>query len=284
MVDLDIRPAQLSDYTKLSAFLNYHSHIHRHLDWKSPLDWLGYQPFLLAENGGEIEAVFASPPDPPQVAWIRIFAASNRVSSQRAWELLSQQAISLLQKEDQKPHLVALALHDWFEEILINNHFISLQKIIVLEWAGKLPTEIPLSTEISIRKMVKEDLPVVRNLDNIAFEPLWNNSIESLTLAFDQSSSSEVAMKDNHIIGYQISTAIPFNGHLARLAVDPAYQGQNIGYNLVYNMLLEYKKLGIWRVTVNTQDNNLASLSLYDKIGFRKTGEVFPVYEYPEIQ
>jgi hypothetical protein len=33
------------------------------------------------------------------------------------------------------------------------------------------------------------------------------------------------------------------------------------------------------RLTVNTQDNNLPSLGLYQKMAFQLTGETFPVYQ-----
>jgi ribosomal protein S18 acetylase RimI-like enzyme len=35
---------------------------------------------------------------------------------------------------------------------------------------------------------------------------------------------------------------------------------------------------GGWHLTVNTQADNAASLALYHKLGFRRTGEQFPVY------
>jgi RimJ/RimL family protein N-acetyltransferase len=34
------------------------------------------------------------------------------------------------------------------------------------------------------------------------------------------------------------------------------------------------------RITVNTQSNNTASLALYEKIGFHRAGEQYPVYIY----
>jgi len=37
---------------------------------------------------------------------------------------------------------------------------------------------------------------------------------------------------------------------------------------------------GVTRLTVNTQSDNLASLALYEKMGFTVTGEKFPVYCY----
>jgi ribosomal protein S18 acetylase RimI-like enzyme len=37
----------------------------------------------------------------------------------------------------------------------------------------------------------------------------------------------------------------------------------------------------MYRLTVNTQSDNAASLALYRKTGFHETGERYPVYQLP---
>ena len=37
---------------------------------------------------------------------------------------------------------------------------------------------------------------------------------------------------------------------------------------------------GIYKLSVNTQSDNAASLSLYQKMGFVRTGEQYPVYVF----
>jgi ribosomal-protein-alanine N-acetyltransferase len=78
-----------------------------------------------------------------------------------------------------------------------------------------------------------------------------------------------------------MSTGSPFGGHLARLAVHPEFQGRGIGHALLHDLLVRFQERGAMRVTVNTQDNNHASLRLYRKAHFHLTGESYPVYEYP---
>jgi len=88
-----------------------------------------------------------------------------------------------------------------------------------------------------------------------------------------------VAEDDGQLLGYQISTATTMGGHLARLAVHPAAQGGGIGYALVHDMLSQFTRRGARQVTVNTQQDNLVSLALYQKAGFKRTGEEYPVYQ-----
>jgi ribosomal protein S18 acetylase RimI-like enzyme len=278
----EIRPARPEDHAILVRFLNHEADVHRHLDWRTPLEWLGSQPFLLATHERQIQAVLACPPDPPGVAWVRLFASHGHLEPDQYFSMLLEAAQADLAQREPPSRIVAIGLQPWFQRILEANAFDNLQDIVVLEWSGTLPPEQPTLTPIRIRPMTLTDLPVVTAVDQAAFEPVWANSLETLTLAFQQSAWSSVAETDEAIVGYQISTSIPLSGHLARLAVDPNLQHGRIAYALVREMLQHFKQHGAWRVTVNTQDNNLASLALYEKIGFRRTGETFPVYFQPE--
>jgi ribosomal-protein-alanine N-acetyltransferase len=120
----------------------------------------------------------------------------------------------------------------------------------------------------------------VEQVDNTAFDPLWRNSLSALRRAFAQAALATVAVIADEIVGYQISTANPLGGHLARLAVLPELHGRGIGQGLVTDMIQKLSQRGIRTISVNTQNDNHISLTLYKKIGFNETGEIFPVYEY----
>lgn len=277
---LTLHSAQVEDYRRLVKFLHYEPYLHRHLDWRAPLEWLGSQPFLLAEQEGSLTGVFACPPDPPEQPWIRLFA-SNRSGLTRTWRTLLDAALEKLQEMGDR-RLAAIVLQDWFEPLLIDAGFISPQRIVVLEWDGNTPKSRPLPANIQLRRMQSADLPAVQTLDAAAFTPLWRNSLTALTLAFEQSAHATVAeLSTGELIGYQISTGAPLSGHLARLAVHPTQQRQNIAWALVTDMFKELKNRGVWRITVNTQNDNFASLALYNSLGFDLTGEEFLVYVTP---
>jgi ribosomal protein S18 acetylase RimI-like enzyme len=125
-----------------------------------------------------------------------------------------------------------------------------------------------------------DELSVVEEIDMLAFDPVWRHSRDSLGLAFRQAAIATVAEHSGEIVGYQISTSTPIGGHLARLAVMPDWQGHGIGYALLNDMLSQFERRGAQSITVNTQQDNLASLALYEKAGFRRTGEEYPVYEF----
>jgi ribosomal protein S18 acetylase RimI-like enzyme len=128
--------------------------------------------------------------------------------------------------------------------------------------------------------MNEDDLPTVARIDAESFAPLWQNSLTSLQRAYSQAGPATVILFNGSMVGYQISTKNPFGAHLARLAVLPSCQGSGLGYILVQDLLLRTRQMGIQKVTVNTQGDNLTSLSLYQKIGFIPTGERYPVLVY----
>ena len=125
------------------------------------------------------------------------------------------------------------------------------------------------------------DLPSIERLDTVAFAPLWHNSLTSLEIAFRQAVVASVAELDGTLVAYQISTGTQMGGHLARLATHPRYQRRGIASVLLGDTLIQFYRRGALRVTVNTQQDNLSSIALYEKAGFKRTGESYPVYQYP---
>jgi [ribosomal protein S18]-alanine N-acetyltransferase len=277
--DMIVRPAEKSDSSILSALLNREYYIHRHLDWRPALQWLGTQPYWLIQQNHQAVAALACPPDPPHVAWIRLFAASATLTPSRAWRILFEKAQEDLANTPNRM-VAAVALQHWFSDLLVQNGFAKYQDIVVLSWDNQLPNPRSLPAGLTLRNMLPADLPQVAEIDQSAFEPLWQNSLNDVSLAFKQAGYATVVEKNGCILGFQISTSTPLATHLARLAVRPDAQRQNIAYVLVYNLFSYFRRLGSWQLTVNTQDSNTASLALYQSMGFELTGESFPVYRY----
>ena len=93
---IQTRPATPSDRNVIATLARFERHVHAHLDWKPVEDWLGAQPFLLAEQGRRVVGALACPPDPPDTAWVRLLAVSDSVSTEAVWRMLWEQARSQL--------------------------------------------------------------------------------------------------------------------------------------------------------------------------------------------
>jgi len=277
-----IRQAEAKDTLALSHFLSYAPYIHRHLDWQSPLDWLSDQPegFWLLERENEILSVLAMPVDPLNTAWVHLFATTNLLSPSEAWQTLFPAAFQSL-REQFRPDIVSLALHSWFIRVLKENGFRHHQDIVVLSWRNRPLPPFEPDDRLTIRAMLPEDIHAVWQVDAAAFDSIWRTSESSFALAYKQGAYKTVAEWNGQIVGYSLSTASPYSAHLARLAVLPGFQGRRIGLSLVLDLLAFAKKNDLWQFTVNTQQDNLHSLHLYQKTGFELTGESFPVFLYP---
>ncbi|MBN2503647.1 MAG: GNAT family N-acetyltransferase [Anaerolineales bacterium] len=274
-----VRPAITKDRSQLASLLHFETYVHRHLDWRPPLDWLGYEPYVVMERGGRITAALACPPDPPSVAWVRMFVSSAMMPPEKGWEMLWHAARHLLAEQEVKS-VAAIPLQKWFRELLETSGFEHVHNVVLLVW-DRDHEEHPKPTEFAhIRRMQRVDLDAVATVDAASFGPIWRNSRELLELAFKQALVATVAEIEDRIIGYQISTPSPIGAHLARLAVHPDVQGQGIGYALARDLIEYCKHTRNCQVSVNTQHNNAKSLALYNKAGFSRTGEKFPVFEY----
>jgi ribosomal protein S18 acetylase RimI-like enzyme len=128
--------------------------------------------------------------------------------------------------------------------------------------------------------MTESDLPDVERTDKASFHPLWQNPLETLERAYKQSMFATVAENENGIVGYQLTTGSGQRAHLARLAVHPEAQGHGVGRALLIDLFSKLMRNGFTRLSVNTQSDNNVSLSLYQKMGFVRTGEQYPVYTF----
>lgn len=277
---VQVRRVVEQDYDRLANLTYYGANIHRHLDWHSPLEWVGAPNYWLLEEGGVATAALACPDDPPQIAWIRFFGHHPSVSAPQAWSSLWETACREMQQAGQRTQVTAIVVKQWFQSLLVSSGFELRQHIVMLELHQENDGFFPAPPHIRIRPMRDADLPVVVQVDLAAFGQFWHNTKHTLQKARLQCASATVAEDDSGVIGYQLSMKNPLGAHLARLAVKPEAQGRGIGKALV-SQLIDSLGVGQWsRLSVNTQADNTASLSLYKKIGFVLTGEHFPVFVY----
>jgi len=283
-----LRPASPQDEEDLVLFTHAAKFTHRHLDWRSSVEWLAYPPFWLMLDDlypNRILAALACPPDPqdlqpsalpPTHTWLRLFGALSEDLLESSFKQLLEKACAELPRG---MTLGVVALHEWVNQLMKANRFEVTQQIVLLEWNGLLPVPHPPAPGVRIRRMELEDIEQVHEIDNLAFEPLWRNSRDEVMRSTVQSSYSTVAELDGRIIGYQISTGEFFAAHLARLAVHPEYMRHSVGYTLVDDLMKYFiHQMQVDRLTVNTQNDNYASQALYKRMCFDLTGQSFPVY------
>jgi ribosomal-protein-alanine N-acetyltransferase len=280
-LSLRVRRAVEQDRDQISNLIFYESNNHRHLDWYSPLEWIGSPNYWVREEDGHITAALACPEDPPHVAWIRFFGYHQALSMPQVWTSLWETAYSEIASANAQTHVAAIVVKQWFQSLLLSSGFELKQNIVLLELkSGNLPS-FSAPHGIRIRPMQDADMPAVAQVDLAAFGHFWHNTENSLQRARLQCASAMVAEDDSGVIGYQLSTKNPLGAHLARLGVQPEAQGKGVGSALVSHLVQSFGVSQLGRLSVNTQADNSVSLSLYKKLGFVLTGEHFPVLVYP---
>lgn len=282
MINTLVRPADTRDHQQLSNLIFFESRLHRHLDWRSPLEWLGAPFYWALEEDGQITAALACPTERDQIAWVRLFVYTGRWSAESAWNLIWAAARQEIAQAG-GARVAAIAIQPWFQDVLAGSDFENRQQIVMLEWRYQpsFASTGPRGPDgIRIRRMTEADLPDVEQTDAASFEPLWQNPLETIRKAFGQALYATVAENEHGILGYQLSTGGGQRAHLARLAVHPAVQGQGAGRALLSDLFRYITYAGISRLSVNTQSDNQASLNLYQRMGFVRTGEEYPVFSF----
>ena len=279
MINTLVRPAHVNDHQQLSNLIFFETRLHRHLDWRTPLEWLGAPFYWALEEGRQITAALACPTEVMGIAWVRLFVYAGRWSAENAWNILWDTAQHEIARAG-GAKVAAIAIQPWFQTVLAASGFKNRQNIVMLEWQYQ-PWASHEAEGIRIRKMEEADLPEVERADAAAFPPLWQNPLETLRRGYAQALSATVAENEHGmIVGYQISTGGRLRAHLARLAVHPSVQGRGVGRALLGDLFTRLYQFGIPKLSVNTQSDNETSLSRYKKMGFLRTGEQNPVYTF----
>ena len=274
-----IRPALAQDHQEIANLIFFERHVHRHLDWRHPTDWIGSPFYWVLEKNSRIVAVLACPQDKKDVTWLRLFAHVERIPTLEAWQILWENAKNELAEEGDIK-VASISLKGWMKDLLQHSGFVNDEQILMLSWAKEKKPEWSLPKGTMIRTMTEADLSQVAEVDSAAFKPLWQNLSPMLKQAYSQAVVATVALTKEGIIGYQISTHSPFGAHLARLAVHPQMQRQGIASAMIGELLTELLAKKISQLSVNTQSNNEQSIALYTKNGFESTEEEYPLYTF----
>jgi ribosomal-protein-alanine N-acetyltransferase len=275
---MKVRQTSREDRAAVEGLIAHAPWSHVHLDWLDPSNLIDQEPFILASSGDISVGTLGCPPDLPEAAWVRTFATADGYDVEEVWEILWAQGGARL-LELKVEHVAALALEKWFEQLVQKSGFKRTNSVIFYELGLDLGSLAQNKRTHKLRAIRAGDAETILELDRLAFDPIWQLSRESLAVAIIQASSASLIEDKGEIIGYQITTSSPFGAHLARLAVLPSHQRKGLGRALVNDAVKSVQDIGLGLLSVNTQENNHSSRKLYEKMGFRKTGKEFPVFE-----
>lgn len=161
---------------------------------------------------------------------------------------------------------------DWLIEPLQERGFVVDNVIVVYE---KADWAVPSrgNQRVLVRPAQPGDFRALVALDQAAFEPLWQNTVEVFQDALANYPHFVVAELDGTVVAYEFSRLVGNQGYLARIAVHPSYQRQGIGTRLLAEAITFFHQEGVQAIMLNTQQDNQASQRLYRWFGFELVGE-----------
>ena len=275
----EVRVAKRKDELAIKTFLSEKPLIHRHLDWRHPLDWISTNQLLLSINQmGKIEGFFCCSQEIANIFWIRIFACKQKNHLFSLWNDFFNFYNSIPDKSGRKK-ILSLAYHPWMVNLLELEGWKMIDNIVQFELVNKTLNEMQSPQSNSyIRKMVKGDLTEAYQIDSERFDQTWQQTFNTFLLSYTQANYATVFVIDGRLVGFQLSTIEGQRAHLARIAVDKDYSGQGIGTALINDLIQYCQDRNIKKISVNTQETNSHSISLYRKTGFQKIVGSFPIY------
>lgn len=125
----------------------------------------------------------------------------------------------------------------------------------------------------TLRRAWRSDHPFVLDVDRRAFEPAWQLGEAGLREALHATPSVRFRVGCRAAgapIAYAITGRAGDQGYLQRLAVDPSAHGLGFGRALVRDALRWLRRASTRRCLVNTQQDNVGALALYEACGFER--------------
>jgi ribosomal-protein-alanine N-acetyltransferase len=230
----------------------------------------------LAWQKGRLVGVLGVSAPLNRACWVRLAVVQDQADYSRVLRALWADLV--LELRSRYIQTVALlAMRDWILRYAVLLGFQYVEDVITLERAGaELPE--PRFNGLIIRPAELEDMNEMARVDNAAFAPPWQLSLDDLRQAYRISASCTVGFVNDRMVAYQLTTLYFDGAHLARLAVSPEVQGLGVGGALLGDVLQRFFKRGVYTMTLNTQSSNQRSRHLYAMYGFEPNGYDLPYW------
>jgi ribosomal-protein-alanine N-acetyltransferase len=272
---IETRIARRADTQQIAHFLS-------NVDRPAVRNWrwhllLGQETFLVTHVFGRLAGAFLACPEVRPIAWVRVAGLASYVPV-RVWlEQCLPPTLRSLRIAGVR-RLGWMDLGEWAGPGLRYHGFRQQTRLVTLGKRDRTLPHAPAS-DAHVRLALSSDIPTILRLDHAAFTPPWWLSAETLEYMRSTSACFIVAERDGECVGYAESQLAERHAHIGRLAVAPQFQHHGIGRLLLAETLERLWNLGARQVTLNTQEENLASQRLYLRSGFRPYGQRISIWE-----
>jgi ribosomal protein S18 acetylase RimI-like enzyme len=233
-------------------------------------------PTMLLVAGDELWAAAIGGWRADTVSWLRGLVLANHLPVAGGLDHLLPPFHALLRTRGLRTLFYAgdEAADAWLQPLLIERGYAPDTTVVVYEKRGM---DVPTTGNPAarVRHAQAVDLPAVLAIDRACFDPQWHKDEGIIGPSLLESPFFIVAELEGAPAGYAFVTT-HFGGrqvHLVRIAALPAYRGTGLGARLLAEVVGYARSLGADSISLNTQTHNAAAQRLYERFGFRRTGE-----------
>lgn len=135
------------------------------------------------------------------------------------------------------------------------------------------------SDTVIIRRMTKEDLHAVSDIEEATFARPW--SLDSFRHELERNVAARylVAVMDERVVGYAGAWIIFDESHITNIAVAEEFRGRGIGKQLTKALIQYLSNLGASYATLEVRVSNERAQNLYKGLGFVSVGKRKKYYE-----
>lgn len=266
-----VRQATLADEGRLKRLIARAGRVALHFQADNLVNHLPREPFLLAEEAGKLRGFLAFFMRRPRRAALSAAGLADDWAIYPWLDRLLPCCVTHLRTRGASS-LSYVGAAAWLTGPLQARGFRPISHIVAYEKTDWGSPDAGHQTA-QVRPVQPPDLPALVAVDELVFHPLWRNSLETLRQWKETLPYFVVAVMEESPVGYcYCSVEEKDHGHLIRMAVHPAWQGQGIGTRLLAEAIRFFRQAGARLITLNTQEENDRAQRLYRRFGFRPMG------------
>ncbi|MCR5667209.1 MAG: ribosomal protein S18-alanine N-acetyltransferase [Eubacterium sp.] len=132
-----------------------------------------------------------------------------------------------------------------------------------------------------IRKATLKDMEQVATLEDAIFTENWTK--QSFQAALDMEETIFlVAAEGTTVVGYALLYAAADEADITKVAVAPMQRRKGYGANLVMQLVVHGKQMGVNHYYLEVRESNEAARAMYKRIGFEEVGNRKNYYDEPK--
>jgi ribosomal-protein-alanine N-acetyltransferase len=132
---------------------------------------------------------------------------------------------------------------------------------------------------IEIRRLIREDIPFIAEIERLCFEDPWSE--RSLELLLEEKNAGFVAEIDGFVAAYGGILTVLDEGQITNIATHPDYRRRGLAKAIMSAIDVFSSENGIFYLSLEVREKNEAARLLYKSCGWHEVGVRKNFYSKP---